>query len=508
MLATDSMTVMQEQDLFFDFQTRRGSLPKGYQFTGLTQDSRKVTEGCIFIAIRGHQSDGHSHLDQAVAKGAQALVVEDDQNVPSTFSGFVFTVENTRLALEKLAIRFFQNPSSKLKMIGVTGTNGKTSVTYMLEHLLNCQNQPCGVIGTINHHFLDQVWDSQLTTPDPLSLQERLAQFLERGARFVAMEVSSHALDQKRVESIQFDGAIFTNLTRDHLDYHQDMDQYFSAKARLFQVLLKDSAKQSKFAVLNQDDSWIQKLQMPSSISTWPLSSQPTKQNSYQILNRSFGQTQFTLKIGGESHEFTLPMPGEHNVQNMTSALCAMKALGFQLEQLKQAVASFPGVPGRLQKVPCQSSRAVFVDYAHSPDALENVLRTLIAVRTQTKTQAQIKVLFGCGGDRDKGKRPLMAKVAESLADQIYLTSDNPRTEDPQQILKEILAGFQSEKRSDVHIEVDRKKAIESALSDLAEGDVLLIAGKGHEDYQIIGDQKKPFSDYQISLNWLKEKGL
>lgn len=500
---------MQEQELFFDFQKYRGSLIPSVGIKGLAQDSRRVQEGFVFIAVRGHQSDGHSHLSAAIQQGARALVVEDVTAVPADFSGSVYLTSDSRKSVDLLAKRFYKDPSSQLKVIGVTGTNGKTSVTYMLEHLLNCRNLPCGVIGTINHHFLDQTWESSLTTPDPILLQQRLSQFLERGARFVAMEVSSHALDQKRVESIQFDAALFTNLTRDHLDYHADMQSYFAAKERLFTELLQNSVKTKKIAVLNNDNSWIQNLALKSEVKTVRFGSNSALPVSYQIRGRSFSRTDFELKIGQHSkHHFSLPMPGEHNVQNMVAALLVLQEFGESLDQLQQVVATFPGVPGRLQKVPCASSRAVFIDYAHSPDALENVLKTLISIRTEIHAKNKIKVLFGCGGDRDKGKRPMMAQVAQKFADQIYLTSDNPRTEDPQQIINEIIVGFTAVPAVHYEVEVDREMAIQKALSDMEPDDVLLIAGKGHEDYQIFGTQKKPFSDFQIAQQWMKEKGL
>lgn len=502
---------MKLQDLFSELTGGRirgeaGVLER--EVSGLTADARKATANGVFVAIRGTKADGHDHLPAAVAAGVIGVVVSSYEKVPANFTGSVLIVTDGRAALDHLAARFYGNPGSAMFCAGVTGTNGKTSTTYLIEHLLTKAGRPTGVIGTVDHHLGAQVWPSEMTTPDPISLQSRLRDFCDAGAKAVAMEVSSHALHQHRADAVPFDVGVFTNLTRDHLDYHPDMDSYFAAKSRLFTELLERSDKKSRFAVIRGDDSWGKKIRVPTGVTKWTFGTSFQSDFRYQVIKMDVRSTTFKLWSPWGAHDFVLPMPGEHNVQNAVGAIAAASAAGIPIEQSLRDLPSFGGVPGRLQLVRGVVSRAVFVDYAHTPDALQNVIATLQAARAASDHEfARLWVVFGCGGDRDRGKRPEMAKVA-AKADEVVVTSDNPRTEDPRAIIAEILTGIPPVERGRIKVEPDRAAAIKMALKDATPGDIILIAGKGHEDYQIIGETKHPFSDVTTAETAAREEDL
>lgn len=478
------------------------ALANDFEIRSISFDSRKVEPNSLFIAISGFKKDGHNYLEQAAKNGAVALVVERPESVPFDFSGSVFVVPNSREALDKLASQFFQSPSMHMFCFGITGTNGKTSSTYMLEHVLNRLQLPTGVMGTINHHFLDHIWPTEMTTPDPISLQGRLREMCNLGARGVAMEISSHAIDQHRVDEIHFNTVLFTNLTRDHLDYHKDMNSYFNSKQRLFTDLLWKSKKPALFAIINIDDSWGAKLRVATNTSLWTFGQKTSADFSFKVLKMDFSRTDFEIKTPLGIHKSFIPMCGVHNVYNAIGVVAAAASAGVPPLLSLGALQDFPGIPGRLQRVPNNKCLNIFVDYAHSPDALENVLKTLKQVRLETKTSSKIWTIFGCGGDRDKGKRPEMAKISNQHSDFVMITSDNPRTEDPDQIIADIVKGFDfhtSSQSSKIMIEKDRRKSIGIVLSKASVGDVVLIAGKGHENYQVIGDEKKIFSDFEVA---------
>ncbi|AFY02809.1 UDP-N-acetylmuramoyl-L-alanyl-D-glutamate--2,6-diaminopimelate ligase [Bdellovibrio bacteriovorus] len=468
------------------------------EVTGVFNDARLVVPGSVFVAIRGSKLDGHTFIPDAVAKGAAALVVEDKAKIPEGYEGIVLQVPNSREVLDVLASRFYWDPGQELFCVGVTGTNGKTSVTYMAEAILNHGKIPTGVIGTVNHHLGDQVWPSEMTTPDPVFLQKRLREFRSAGALAVAMEVSSHALDQRRVDSVPFNTVIFTNLTRDHLDYHNTMESYLEAKQRLFTDLLWKTHKRPCFAIVNTADKFGRRLRVADPAVLWTYGEKDSDIR-YEILKMDFALTHFKVWTPAGEGEVRLPMSGTHNVMNALAALGAGLSAGLPLNICIEALDRFTGVPGRLQSVPNDKNLSVFVDYAHSPDALENVLTALNKVRENLQSKARIWTIFGCGGDRDKGKRPLMAEMALKYSDQVVITSDNPRTEDPQTIIQDILAGVGGSHKAKTTTVVDRKDAITQTLKRAEEGDVILIAGKGHEDYQIIGTQKFPFSDVKVA---------
>lgn len=468
------------------------------EIQGVFNDARRVVPGSIFIAIRGNTVDGHTFIPDAISKGAVALIVEDRQAVPRDFSGYVIEVPNTRETLDILASALQEEPGENLFCVGVTGTNGKTSVTYMVEAILNEGKIPTGVIGTVNHHLGDKVWPSDMTTPDPLFLQKRLREFLDEGARAVALEVSSHALDQKRVDSVPFNAVVFTNLSRDHLDYHQTMESYFLAKQRLFTDLLWKTEKQPTYAIVNTADKYGRRLHVADPAVLWTYGA-PDSDIRYEIVRMDFSLTHFKVITPAGDGEVFLPMSGTHNVLNALAALGVGLAAGVPLNLCITALEKFTGVPGRLQSVPNKKHLSVFVDYAHSPDALENVLTALTKVRESLQSSARIWTIFGCGGDRDKGKRPLMADMALRFSDHVIVTSDNPRTESAESIIEDIMVGVPLDKKDKASVIVDRREAIQKTILKAKDGDVVLIAGKGHEDYQIIGTQKFPFSDVKVA---------
>jgi UDP-N-acetylmuramoyl-L-alanyl-D-glutamate--2,6-diaminopimelate ligase len=459
----------------------------------ITADSRQATMQSVFVAYMGTKNDGHQYLEKAIQGGAQVVVVENDQNVPVGFSGLVVKVENGKRIFSALSAQLFGSPSQKLVCFGVTGTNGKTSMTYLIEHFLTSIDEKIGIIGTVEHRLGEKKWETSLTTPDAFTLQKRLCDFVEDGARYAAMEVSSHALDQDRVSDVDFDVAIFTNLTLDHLDYHKDMNAYFQAKQKLFTELLWTSKKSPRFAIVNLDDGYGRKLRIADHTLIWTYGKNASADFRYKVLTSSTEGTEFELKIKNEIFVVRSPLIGDFNVANVVAALAAVTCVGVPLQRSLKNIEKFKGIPGRLQRV-TEVPKKIFVDYAHTPDALENTLRTI----SELKQKNRLIVVFGCGGDRDRTKRPIMGQVAEKYSDQVILTSDNPRTEDPDQIISDIKVGIKNQ----CEIEPDREIAIEKAMCLASGDDIVIIAGKGHEDYQIIGQQKNDFSDYQTVLKY------
>ena len=490
---------MKIAQLFSIFNELKWGNSAALEVRAVTQDSKSVGPGSVFVAIRGATIDGHKFLPAVCAAGAAAVVVEDAALVPRDFSGAVVQVASTRSALDRLARKFYDDPARSLFCIGVTGTNGKTTVTYMIEKILNDFGWPTGVIGTIDHHLLGHHWPSHLTTPDALTLQHRFRQFVDLGARAAAFEVSSHALHQARVDSVPFRVGVFTNFTRDHLDYHGDMSNYFKAKEYLFSNLLTEGAT----AILNGDDPEIRRLHVREGVTTrWFGTSDCDF--TFRILQQSLGGTLFHLASPQGECEIRLGVPGRHNVYNAVAAIAATIPAGVSLESAGAALAAFNGAPGRLERVAHSKTFHVFVDYAHTDDALRSVLRALGELRISGGSSSRIITVFGCGGDRDRGKRPLMARAACENSDVVVITSDNPRSEEAYQIIEDIRTGVPKGWAGELHIEIDRRKALKVALQTAREGDVILIAGKGHEDYQIIGKTKHPFSDTKVVTELLR----
>ncbi len=464
------------------------------EFTEITNDSRKVKPGVLFVAIEGKANDGHLFVESALKKGAAGAVIRNKHPLASTLtkSQKCIPVENTNATLAELACELNQNPSHELKVFGVTGTNGKTTSTYLLESILkNCGLKPA-VIGTVENRFETNVISTEHTTPDAIALQKLFKEFLNLGARSTAIEISSHALDQYRAWGTKLESAIFTNLTQDHLDYHITMENYFQSKAKLFidyQIKCRAIHTASEYGKRLKELCEKQNLK----VITFDKSNADIQYNQFKCTQSG---TNCDFTIFGKKISFHTKLIGSFNVENIAGAIAATVGAGLPIEQVIQGIENANPAPGRLELVECNRNITVLVDYAHSPDALEKVLKTL-----RPLTKGRVICVFGCGGDRDKTKRPLMAKISNIYSDFSVVTSDNPRTEDPNTIIENILSGMIDSKN--VHTEIDRKKAIEWAITYARPNDVVLIAGKGHENYQIIGTKKFDFDDRQIVKNFL-----
>ena len=471
--------------------------------SGITRDSREVEKGFVFVAVPGHQQDGHDYLDSAVENGASALVVSDPSRIPESFAGSWVKVESPRVALHRLASRYYGEPANELFCVGVTGTNGKTTITYMVEQVLKTHGWKTGVLGTINHHLEDHVWNSSLTTPDAIELQKRLREFRALGAQAAVFEVSSHALSQYRVDELPFDVAVFSNLTRDHLDYHLTMESYFKSKERLFSEVLAHSEKPDVYAVVNTSDDYGKKINVTDRARVFSYGER-NAHLTFKVISQDFRGSLLQVKTPQGESRLHLPLPGRFNISNALAAMAVGLSAGISQSRIVEALEGFQGVPGRLQRVGGDGQPIVFVDYAHTPDALQKVLEELNEIRRASQLENRIITVFGCGGDRDKGKRPLMGKVAFDLSDYAFITSDNPRTEDPDQIIREIRDGMPEQGLSEkIFADPDRESAIGRALQMAHQDDVILIAGKGHETYQIIGNETLDFDDREVVIRLL-----
>jgi UDP-N-acetylmuramoyl-L-alanyl-D-glutamate--2,6-diaminopimelate ligase len=463
--------------------------------TGLQTDSRRVERGDLFICLPGYTQDGHTFAPQAAAAGASGLVVERRLDLPLP----QIIVKDARLAMAILADRFFGHPSRTMKLIGVTGTNGKTTTTYLIERIMTDEGHSSGVIGTIEMRYAGKTVPMSGTTPEALELQRYLAEMAEAGVKYCAMEVSSHGLEQGRAKGCRFRTAIFTNLTQDHLDYHKTMESYASAKGLLFARLGNDYAsdlEERSYAVLNADDAAsaaYSKLTSAEIITYGVDSEADVKASDIRITPRG---TSFHVKTFHGEAVIMLQMVGKFNVYNALAALAAGLIEGIPLERIKDSLERLPGVPGRVESVHAGQEFAVIVDYSHTPDGLENVLKTV-----KEMTSGRLICVFGCGGDRDRTKRPIMGKIAANYADYVVVTSDNPRTEDPERILADIEAGLRENEVSSHRFILleDRRRAIQKAVEMASTDDVVLIAGKGHETYQIIGKQTLDFDDRLVA---------
>ena len=449
--------------------------PKAIVVDSLSADSRATRPGALFVALRGDEFDGHRFVQKAIDAGARAVVVEEPVDVQGAVR---IRVRDSRVALSKLAATFFGDPSHRLRVAGITGTNGKTTTGHLTRALLDACGMPCGYIGTLGASYGEWTRSLSNTTPLPIELQETLAKMLELGAKAVAMEVSSHALSLHRVRDIHFAVGAFTNLTRDHLDFHGTFEAYAAAKRGLFELSHK--------AVLDVDDpqgaTWAQELRAAGkSVTTYAIEAQADLRP--RNVNLRPDGTSFEL---GDRH-VEVPLPGRFNVRNALCALGIAQSLGCNLSDAAAALRGVPPVPGRMERYASDDIVAI-VDYAHTPDALANVLRA--ARETIPSSSGKLVVVFGCGGDRDAGKRPEMGAVAQQLADVVIVTNDNPRSEDPADIARAILKGVPQ-----AHVELDRRAAIREAIDRARAGDVVVIAGKGHENYQIVGTTRAHFDD-------------
>jgi UDP-N-acetylmuramoyl-L-alanyl-D-glutamate--2,6-diaminopimelate ligase len=468
---------------------------------GIAIDSRTVRPGDLFFALPGTKADGARFVDQAVGRGAAAVVSETEPPGPPPCPWFV--VPDGRAALAEFAAEFYGHPERELELLGITGTNGKTTIAYLAEAIFRHAGWKCGVIGTVEYRAGSLREAAPLTTPESSEIFRLLRKMADERCRVVAMEVSSHSLDRKRLLGLRFRGAVFTNLTRDHLDYHGTMENYFAAKKRLFDAVAPGGA-----SVVNVDDPWGGKLRSELSrlerrVLTYGMNR--GADFSGEVLAHTLEGTRLVLcEARGNRQEIRSALIGLHNVYNILAAFAAGRHFGLASEQVAAGIEALRSVPGRLERVDCGQPFGVFVDYAHTGDAL---LKLVEAVRPVTPKR--MILVFGCGGDRDRGKRPVMGSIAAEHSDLPILTSDNPRTEDPLKIIEEVEKGMIGLRdRSEYRVIPDRREAIDKAVAAAQPGDVVLVAGKGHEDYQILGEKRIHFDDREELTRALREKGF
>lgn len=484
--------------------------------SAICYNSKKCENNSLFVAVRGLKFDGHHYITEAVERGAKFIIHEQDYAPPPGVTSI--KVPDTRRVLGILGKNFYNDPSSRLCLIGVTGTNGKTTITYLLESILDAAGFKVGVLGTVNYRFHGKTLPAPHTTPESYELQRILREMVDHEITHVVMEVSSHAIDLRRIDDCTFDMGIFTNLSQDHLDYHKTLENYYQAKKRFFDEILPLSTKSHRsMIVINADDPWGQRLLREVGtgipVCTFGMESESDTQVSHYIL--SLEGTSADITIGKRSFAVSSPLIGKFNLYNILAAVAASHSLKIPDEFIQKGIENLKNIPGRLEKIIVPGKPDVFVDYAHTEDALLRVLQNLSAFKKE-----KIITVFGCGGDRDRGKRPLMGSAATTWSDLTILTSDNPRTEDPLSIISQIEAGickssvkkFLPEEISNNTAEKaymvipNREKAIEAAVSLAGVSDIILIAGKGHENYQIIGSELFPFDDRLVAREALIKK--
>ena len=461
----------------------------GLEISGVSYDSRKTEKGDMFVAIRGFEADGHKFIPKAVENGAAVILCEEK---PSCDIPYVL-VSDSRYGLAIVSRDFFGDPASEMTMIGITGTSGKTSSSYLIKHMLESKlDAKVGLIGTNGNMIGDEFLHTEHTTPESYELHKLFRHMADSGCTHVVMEVSSHSLTLERVAGIHFDVALYTNLSQDHLDFHGTMEEYAAAKRKLFSMC--------SLGCFNLDDAWADFMRDGASCRTMTFS---TEKNEADLVAKDIRLTadgvRFASVSGDEISITKLGIPGMFSVYNALGTMSVGLALGLSLADCSDAMSSAKGVKGRLEIVPTGRDFSVVIDYSHKPDALEKVLKTLKPV-----TRGRLIALFGCGGDRDKLKRPIMGRIAADNADLVVVTSDNPRTEDPDEIIREIVAGMK-DKRTPTKVICDRREAIAWAIDNAAPGDVLLLAGKGHEDYQVVGHEKHHMDEREIVSDCLKK---
>lgn len=457
------------------------------EITFITDNSAKICPGCIFVCIKGARFDGHTKAAEALEQGAAAVVVSHDMGLSNQI-----IVDDTRRAYTLLCSALLSHPERKLKLIGITGTNGKTTTAFIIREALQKMGHKTGMIGTVQNMTGNRVLPASLTTPDPIELFSLFDEMVKSGCEYCVMEVSSQALHQQRVAGIRYDCAVFTNLTRDHLDYHGTFENYMAAKHILFE--------NSDIGIFNIDDE----------ASAYMMENTACRNVTYSLSdnNCNYSAKDIRAKASGVKYEIvsdsnigrvSFHVPGEFSVYNSMGAAICLIELGMDFRETTEAISSCKGIPGRMETLPIDKPYTVIIDYAHTPDGLENVLKSLKAV-----TEGKVIAVFGCGGDRDKTKRPIMGEIGATLADIAIITSDNPRSEDPKSIIDDITAGIPKGHKSTVHIEVDRTEAIRKAISLASENDIILLAGKGHETYQILSTGKIHYDEREIVAEILK----
>lgn len=459
-------------------------MPDNREISSITYDSRKVKAGTLFIAIAGANVDGHDFIRQALEKGAVAIL--SNGRSPSTENVPVIRVKNPRLAMSKISADFYGNPSREMNIIGITGTNGKTSIAHILSHILNHAEKSCGTIGTLGFNSPTGMVSTSFTTPESVEVQQLLNTLKSAGVNHVVMEISSHALEMHRVDDVAVDTAIFTNLTPEHLDFHGDMENYFQSKLRLFSALNSNNT-----AVINLDDSFGKRIILDAGAKIISYGMGKNADLYPKVINMDLNGLSTRLIYRKKSISISTFLIGEYNLMNIMASVAAALSKEVSVEKIESAFLTLPAIPGRLEMIPHRGRGKVFIDYAHTPDAYEKLLSN---IRNLISEDCSLSVVFGCGGNRDNSKRPKMAEIAENYADLVYLTSDNPRKESPAKIIEELKLGFS---KTDYTIIPDRADAIESAMNKMNDNSVLLVLGKGRENYQEIGAEKIPYSDVE-----------
>jgi UDP-N-acetylmuramoyl-L-alanyl-D-glutamate--2,6-diaminopimelate ligase len=496
------------------------------EITAITYDSRQVKPGALFVSIKGLKTDGNKFIQDAVRAGSQAVLSEDSPSTDLPQNICVVEVENARTALSHVANRFYNDPTAHLQLIGITGTNGKTTLSFLMESILQAAALRSGVIGTINYRYDGKTFPAKHTTPESSDLYNLLNEMRQTTVTHAVMEVSSHALELGRVQDCRFNVAILTNITQDHLDFHGDIPNYIKAKARLF-ALLEERGKNHPVAVINADDPLsapvLEAVRKRNRVKL--LSFGMSQSADFRVANVNFFHNGFNAEIIAENskHLIRSSLVGRHNLYNCLAAIAAARGLGIDWKNIELGIASLKNVPGRLECISTDQGVTAYIDYAHSEDALANVLQALQTIRQEGQGgHGRIITVFGCGGDRDRKKRSRMGEITAQMSDRVVVTSDNPRSEDPQQIIAEITA-TESLQRLIVNPEAflrgreqrqplaavlpDRREAIRLALEGGRRGDLLLIAGKGHEDYQEIKGVRYPFSDRDVTISLIEKLG-
>ncbi len=473
---------MRLQELISNLDYRRVDKSLDCEIKGISCNSACIRPGYLFVAIKGSRLNGHSFVKQAIDKGAKAIILQEDLALHNEVTKIL--VPDSQTALAYACASFFGHPTKSLKVIGITGTNGKTTVSYLIEKILASAKVPCGVIGTVNYRSARRKLPALNTTPQADTLQRLMRQLLLDKSRYAIMEVSSHALRQRRVEAIDFCSAIFTNLSKEHLDYHRSLTNYFSSKARLFERLTPGA-----WAIINADEDYGRKLIKITKAKVLTYGIEQAARIQARDLSLNLKRSRFRVLTPKGEMEILSPLIGRHNVYNILAAISAAFIEEIKFSDIVSGIKGLGAVPGRLERIDCGQQFSVFVDYAHTVDGLEKILWAL-----KPNANNKIILVFGCGGDRDKTKRPLMGRLATKLSDFVIITSDNPRSERPQRIIADILQGI-SRKANNYKVILDRFQAIQEALSMARKGNIVVIAGKGHECSQLFANKTIPFND-------------
>ena len=480
---------------------------KDLNIASIEYDSRRVAADSLFVAVEGFESDGHSFIENAVSRGCKSIIISesrlDDFSHLLNKGVSILVSANTRRALSIASAIFYDHPSKKLHVTGITGTNGKTSITYLLESIYSTCGFSCGVIGTVNYRWKDKILAAPNTTPESKDIHELLSNMLNDGVTHVILEISSHGLELNRADDIALDSAIFTNLTRDHMDFHKTFDAYFNAKKKLFDIL-EQSPKLNKTAVINTDDEFGRKIYNEKDKYSFAMNSYGLEYGAdISALKNSIEDKitglKYILNCENKSYDISLRLAGIFQLYNSLAAFGSAYYSGIGGDSAVHGMNSLPAVPGRLQVVESPAGFFAVIDYAHTSDAMLKLLQSI-----KDMPHERVITVFGCGGDRDKTKRPIMFKTALEYSDMVIVTSDNPRTEDPLLIIKDIISGTNEDRAW--MVEPDREKGIALAIGKAARGDIVVIAGKGHEDYQIIGKTKNHFDDRETALKYMNER--